>query len=582
MRYLSLRDRTGGVPVLTFMNVFALLCILCFIEIFCSNPVFAQSKDAAAEAARAHEKRLQEDELRRQRELEPRQQSPDVFLQPQTDSPATTVLESKTCFNIQHIKVQGVHAFNKKQIDVLIHPYLNQCLGLAEINRLIKSISNLYIAKGLVTSRAFLQPQNLADGTLDILVVEGQLETLESVEGSLTERQLRWAFPVKEGRLLNLRDLEQGLEQLNRLQQNRSELDIQPGSTTGASRALIRNNIASQIHTGAGFNNSGSEATGETLATAYVSWDNPFRINDNVFLNISDAISGEDPAKSRSYSLAYSIPYGYTLFSYSGSYFEYEQLVKGTSVDFLTSGSSANHSLNLDYMFYRGQRDKLALGLGFTRKQSKNYLEDVFLDTSSRVLYLWDFGPTYTRPLASGLFTTSVKWYRSVNWGDAKTKLVSAENDFQFNKYTLDSNLTLNFNLFDQQFSYQASAYLFYSPEAIIASEALSLGGRYSIRGVEGEGLFGYRGGYWRNQIALVHPFKFGGRMDIYAGVDVGQSDTPDNPDINNETLVGSAVGMIFSAAGVNLDIAYARALNVPDYLQGAEHGIYASLQANF
>jgi hemolysin activation/secretion protein len=582
MRCLSLRDRTGVVPVVTVMKVLALLGVLFFIQIFCSYPVFAQSNDAAAEAARAHEKRLQEDALRRQKELEARQQSPDVFLQPQIDVSDTDEPDNKTCFNIQHIQVQGVLAFDKKQIDGLIHPYLNQCLGLAEINRLIKSISNLYIAKGWVTSRAFLQPQNLADGTLDILVVEGQLETLESVEGSLTERQLRWAFPVEEGRLLNLRDLEQGLEQLNRLQQNRSELDIQPGSTTGASRALIRNNIASQIHIGAGFNNSGSEATGETLATAYVSWDNPFNSNDNVFLNVSDAISGEDPAKSRSYSMAYSVPYGYALFSYSGSYFEYEQLVKGVAVDFLTSGSSANHTLNLDYMLYRGQRDKLALGLGFTRKQSKNYLEDVFLDTSSRILYLWDFGPTYTRPLANGLFNTSVKWYRSVNWGDAKTELVSAENDFQFNKYTLDSNLTLNFNVFDQQFSYQTSAYLFYSPEAIIASEALSLGGRYSIRGVEGEGLFGYRGGYWRNQIALVHPFKFGGRMDIYAGVDVGQSDTPDNPDINNETLVGSAVGVVLSAAGVNLDIAYARALKVPDYLQGAEHGIYASLQANF
>lgn len=549
---------------------------------FTSLDISAQAPDPAAAAAREHEKRLQEEALRRQQQEQMQRQSPDIFLQPAPESDASETITNKTCFAITVINVQGVSAFSPQDIAAITDPYLHKCLGLAEINQIIKAISNLYIAKGLITSRAFLQPQNLADGTLDILVVEGKLESLEATQGALSERQLRWAFPAATGKLLNLRDLEQGLEQLNRLQQNRSELDIQPGNETGTSRVLIHNTLASAWHSGIGVNNSGSEATGETLATAYVSWDNPLDRNDNIFINLSDAVSGESPARSRSYSLAYSIPYGYALFSYSGSYFEYEQLVKGTAIDFLTSGTSTNHGLVMDYMVYRGQRDKLALGLGLTRKESKNYLEDVFLDTSSRVLYLWDFGPTYTRPLANGLFTTSLKWYRSVNWWDAKTEIVSAEDDFQFNKYTLDTSLSLNFLCLGQQFSYQSSAHIFYTPENIIASEALSLGGRYNIRGIEGDGLFGYRGGYWRNQLTLIKPFKFGGRMNIYAGIDLGQSDTPENPDVDNETLAGSAVGVVLSMAGVNVDIAYARALKIPDYLAGPEHGIYASLQTNF
>jgi len=273
------------------------------------------------------------------------------------------------------------------------------------------------------------------------------------------------------------------------------------------------------------------------------------------------------------------VPYGYTLVSYSGSYFEYQQLVEGSAVSFLTSGTSENHTINVDYMAYRGQRDKLGIGISLSRKQSKNYLEDVFLDTSSRVLYVWELGPSYTHHLSQGVMNTSLKWYRSVSWWDAKKEIVSAEDDFQFNKYSLDSSVSLNFNLAEQQFSYQSSLSLFYTPENIIASEGLSLGGRYTIRGMEGDGLFGYSGGFWRNQIAYIHPFKFGGHMNVYAGLDLGRVD--DRAAIQ-ESVAGSAVGVIFSAADINLDLAYARALKVPEYVLGPENAVYANLQINF
>lgn len=570
-RLCYLKDR---IPVLPSLVLLVLFC-----GAVLAQPARAQASDAAATAAREHERRLQEEALRRQQQEKAQQQTPDIFLQLPDAEAADSETQSKTCVDIQHIDVQGVSAFDAPRIQALVTPYLNQCLGLAQINQLIKAISNLYLAKGWVTSRAFLQPQNLADGRLEILVVEGKLEAIESSEGSLSERQLRWAFPAEEQGLVNLRDLEQGLEQLNRLQQNRSEMDIQPGAATGTSRILIRNQRATAWHYGAGSNNSGSEATGKNLATAYVSWDNATNSNDNLYLNFSDAFSGEGPAKSRSYALAYSVPYGYALLSYSGNYFEYQQLVEGDTVSFLTSGTSANHSLGLDYMAYRGQRDKLGLGIRFTRKQSKNYLEDVFLDTSSRVLYLWELGPSYTRHLSHGVLNTGLTWHRSVGWWDAKEEIVSAEDDFQFNKYTFDTSVSLNFNLAERQFSYQSSLSLFYAPDEIIASEGLSLGGRYSIRGMEGDGLFGYSGGYWRNQIAYIHPFKLGGRLDFYAGVDLGRVDDRESV---QESVAGSAVGMVLAVAGASLDIAYARALKLPDYVLGPEHAVYANLQINF
>lgn len=558
-----------------------LVCYVFTVALICPFNVYAQQANPAADAAKEHEKRLQQEELRRQEQLDSQRAISDVFLQPATESDKTTDTLDATCFDIKTINVTGVVSVDKLVIDGIADAYRNQCLGLARINQLIKDISNLYLAKGLVTSRAFLQPQNLADGVLEIWVVEGTLENVESANGSLSERQLQWAFPVEEGKVLNLRDLEQGLEQLNRLQQNKGELDIQPGSQTGRSRVIIRNPELSAWHFGGGLNNSGSKATGELLATAYLSWDNPANVNDNLYLSVSDAIDHDEYAKSKSYAVAYSLPLGYGLYSYSSSYFEYQQLVKGDAVDFITSGNSYNQSFTADYTVWRSQQAKLAVSSSLTRKQSRNYLADVFLDTSSRVLYIVDAGATYTRPLAQGIFRTTFQWYRSVDWFDAKTEIVTAENDYQFNKYTLDISLNTTFALFNKQFSYLSSAYLLYSPKVIIASEALSLGGRYSVRGIEGEGLTGYKGGYWRNEVGYATAL-LGGRLNTFLGVDVGQSDTPEIPDSNAEWLAGSVAGFRFSTQRISMDITYAQALHVPEFLRGDTHGLYAALQCNF
>jgi hemolysin activation/secretion protein len=294
-------------------------------------------------------------------------------------------LSEGSWFDVHTIAVEGVTQYPSHQIDALIRSYQQRCLSLNDINHLLKEITTQYISDGFITSRAFLQPQNLKSGQLTILVVEGTLEALVSAEGALQQRQLHWVFPGEIKGLLNLRDLEQGLEYLNRLQQNQAEMDIEPGAQPGESRVLVRNVMAGAFHGGAGINSSGSAATGEWLVSAWFSWDNPTTSNDNLYLSISDAVDGPDQSKSRSLSLAYSVPYDYGLYSYSASYFEYQQLVQGAAVDFLTSGSSLNHTLNADYTLLRRQRDKVSLSSSITRKQSKNFLEDVFLETSGSI-----------------------------------------------------------------------------------------------------------------------------------------------------------------------------------------------------
>lgn len=543
----------------------------------------AQSLNPAEAAARQHEQRLLQEQQRLQDQQQSRQPSVDIFLQkdlaPETDEAA---LASGRCFDIHTIKLEGVTRYSDKVTRTWTDPFVNQCLDLNAINDLLKVISNHYLGDGYITSRAFLQPQSLGEGSLVILVIEGRLESFRSVDDSLSRRQLYSAFPADDGDLLSLRDLEQGLEQLNRLQQNRAEMDIEPGVNQGTSTVAVRNTSGGRFHGGAGVNNSGSEATGEWMLSTWLSIDNPTASNDNIYLSFSEALDSPDRAESRSYAASYSIPHGYWLLGYNTNYFEYQQLVKGSAVDFVTSGTSFNQTLSADYTLLRRQKDKLAISSSLTRKESKNYLEDVFLETSSRVLYLVDLGAIYTRPMPRGTFRGVFKWYRSVDWFDATTKVVNAEDDFQFDKYTLDLSINTAIHALGFPLFYSSSVHFFYAPEEIITSEALSIGGRYTVRGVEGESLFGYRGGYWRNEFTHTTWFQNSGRLDWFIGLDAGISDTPWQEDKSSDWVAGGATGFRYMNGNFSMDAAWSQAIQTPDYLTGDKNALYAAVQISF
>lgn len=102
------------------------------------------------------------------------------------------------CFAIKTIELTGADALSESERHALVQPYIGQCLGVPQLNEVLKVITDRYLAKGLVTSRAYLPQQDLSSGVLKIQVVEGRLEGLKGEQGSgITDRQLAMSFPGK-------------------------------------------------------------------------------------------------------------------------------------------------------------------------------------------------------------------------------------------------------------------------------------------------------------------------------------------------------------------------------------------------
>ncbi|WP_164711245.1 ShlB/FhaC/HecB family hemolysin secretion/activation protein, partial [Pseudomonas viridiflava] len=93
-----------------------------------------------------------------------------------------------------------------------------------------------YIEKGLVTTRAYLPQQDLSKGDLQVLVIEGKLENLRgAADSGLSARELAMTFPGQEGTMVNLREIEQMVDQLNRLPSNQTQMELTPGKAVGGS-----------------------------------------------------------------------------------------------------------------------------------------------------------------------------------------------------------------------------------------------------------------------------------------------------------------------------------------------------------
>ncbi len=534
-----------------------------------------------------HEKRIKEANDRIKDQLAPLHERPDVYLQEKASATSPNDIDkSGICFQVDDINLAGVTQIPKADVELMLIRYMGQCIGLPQINLLVEEISNLYIELGFVTTRAYIAPQDLSDGSLELQVIEGTIEGITSIDGSLNTKQLKLAIPKHKQSILNIRDIEQGLENLNQLRSNNVTVGLNPGAQQGGTVVAITNQASPWWHGGIGISNTGTESTGEYVLDANVVLDNLVGINDMTTIALSHNVGHHElpQALSRSISASYNVPYHYWNFSFNTSYYEYEQSVIGSTVDFLTHGSSFNSSLMATNTIYRGQSDKVGVSLSFSRKESKNFIEDVFLDTSSRTIYVWKLATTYSKSTSFGQLSAGLSVDHSVPWFGAKQELAEAEDDFQFTKYQLNLGFSSQFNLLEQNVIYSGHFEYLHSPEVILASEGISIGSRYSVRGFSEGGLFGYRGGYLRNDISL--PFQLSwptpASLVLQLGADIGATNLPEYEEYKRSWIAGSQIGLSYATALFNINFSYAKPLRVPDFLEQNQQQIDGSIRFNF
>lgn len=528
---------------------------------------------------RQQQEQLQREEQQRRdallREQDPARRLPGTVDIGGPTLPAT-LPDDGTCFTLQRIELEGAVHLDAAEQARLTQPFLGQCVGLNGIRDLMRAITNRYVEMGLVTSRVYIPQQDMGKGLLKLLVLEGKVG-----EVSLSDTQagvdLASAFPGLSGRVLNIRDIEQGLDQINRLGSNSATMELQPSHEPGLTNVVIQNAPRDRVNSGFSIDNYGSPSTGDLRGTLNLSVDNLYGVNDAWFASFTRNLDAHPRSRlSESFMIGANYPYGYWNFSANVSKSAYASTVRTFTQQFRSSGNTETVALSAQRVLMRGQTSKLTLNTGIAHKDSRNYIEGSLLTSSSPKLTDFSLGLTTVFSAGAGTFTIDTSLNKGLKaFGvealpGAGTSNVPTPTGVRYNA-GISYFRPLRLGTLDATWS--SSLQMQTSPHHLYGSEQMSIGGLYTVRGFDGTSASGERGAYWRNDLAITFApaadpltAKWFGRLQTYVAIDTGRI-------VGREgQLTGSLAGMVLGmrtvGGKIGLDIAYGEPLRASTSIQ--------------
>ncbi|WP_338724346.1 ShlB/FhaC/HecB family hemolysin secretion/activation protein [Pseudomonas tolaasii] len=556
--------------------------LLCTFLLVClsQNSAVAAPTPGDQDLIRDRQNRLLEEQQRRLEELK---DLPGKEAKPQ--APATPA--DTRCFPIKDIQLQGADSLPAPDRERLLKPYVGQCLGVSQLNDLLKTLTDYYIAKGRVTSRAYLPQQDLSTGHLQVLVVEGKLEALKSAEGSsVTDRELAMAFPGKVGEALNLREVEQLVDQLNRLPSKQAQMELTPGSQIGGSDVVVKNTPQKPWRASLSRNNDGQKSTGEQQWGAGLEWDSPLGLADQLVLRGGHDGVSDHQKTSKNSMLYYNVPWGWWNFSYTYSESDYRALGYADTFKFKQSGDNQNHQFRAERVVHRDDVSKTSINAGVAHLRTNNYINDERLGVSSQRLSELQLGVNHGRRIGNSFVNLDLGMQNGIGAFDAQAnderdKNGNRQPSARYRKYTATVSYLQPFTLWGESFSFSSLATGQHSEDILFSPQRMSLGGSASVRGFKDQQLTGDSGGYWRNDVRWARPVTWAWMRPAFA--EYGASVGYDQGVISNGRYNGDVHGRVSSnslelfARGkyVSSSVTFAHSLERPAVMSEREAPIY-------
>lgn len=264
-----------------------------------SLAILAAFSFQAALADTIEESESRRQEMRRRQQEQQLQREVDVRLddtRQSTLTPSAAKSVESPCFPIHTVTLTGDAAdrfqFALKKALKETGFQSGQCLGVQGINRIMVAAQNAVIGRGYTTTRILAAPQDLNSGTLELTVLPGKVRSVrtDTSHNDQTRAARIAAFqneiPLKGGDILNLRRIEQGLENLKRVPTAEADIQIVPADTPDESDIIVawRQRLL-PYRLSLGVDDSGSKTTGKYQGSLTFSADNPFGLSDLFYLS---------------------------------------------------------------------------------------------------------------------------------------------------------------------------------------------------------------------------------------------------------------------------------------------------------
>ena len=517
--------------------------------------------------------------------LQEEQRAFDVLSQ----TPVSTVVSANTqqiagddsvSFFVDTVTLEGAELLDVFDMYHLTKPYEDKEVSLEDINTLVRDVTQHYIERGYVTTRVYIVPQSLKSGQLKLRILEGVLEDIV-FEGTASETF--FAFPFMKRRPFKITDIDQGLEQLNRLNYHNAVLKIVPSTqNVGSGIAVIEDRKGHPGSASLRYDTYSNQEMDTAPASLDVVRENVLSVNDQWRLSYYQRLKSREQFNN-SFSVDVSIPFGYFTSEVSYSKYDYSTLIQGLNSSYLSSGSTETGKVFLDMVMFRHKTGKTRIGMGVQTKDSVTYLEDVKSDVKSQKLVIFQsrFQHDFRVPL--GNFSGTVTYHQGTKRLGAKLDgdiSVSAEHA-QYKKVVLDGYWSKSFVEPVGVVSFKSSLKAQYANQVLYSSERLSIGGYSSVRGVT-QTFQGDNGFYLRNEMSIPEIMFYPQYATIFFAADVGAAWKQGGQFVHGSdwrgVMSGAAVGLRWAKGSFSSELTYGWPTRLSGDFEPQDPVTYASL----
>jgi hemolysin activation/secretion protein len=479
---------------------------------------------------------------------------------------------------------------------------IGRCVGLDGVSLLGKRAQDALLEAGWVTTRALIAPQNLTSGKLIITIVPGTvLSIVLAPDGQAKPSALSSALPMRPGDMLNLRDVEQALENFKRLPTVEADIQITPSQEAadelGQSDLLLSIVQQKQVRLSASLDDGGSKGTGKYQGNATVSLDNILSLNDTMYLTLGHDLGGANGAPpslnsdanrngTRANTVHYSMPWGYWTLGATASRSRYFQTVAGLTTDYRYSGNSASNEISVGRIVHRNATGKTSVTLKAWQRESQNFIDDTEVQVQRRLVSGWELGLNH-KDIIGGVTVGATVNFKRAN-GDfgnlAAPEEAFGEGSSLFELFNWELNLSSPLKVLflpeRQRLRWNAVARGQNPSMALTPQDRFSIGGRYSVRGYDGEmALSGERGWLVRNELS----WGLGASShEVYLGIDQGDVSGPSTQNLVGRYLSGAVIGLRGSWANVQYELFVGAPITRPERFNTASSTTGFSLNYSY
>ena len=329
-----------------------MLCLASFLPALLVFP--AQAQVIPPDAGRV----LQEtQQLAQPRPAAPSALPPIQAPTPSKPPPPAPAGEAKV--NVTHFTFVGNDSLSQEILQAAVEKWANRALNFGELMQAVEAVEARYKAAGYFLAQAYLPPQKIRDGAIEIAVAEGRLgETrLEGESRINSEVIFKYLDRLPKGKAVTMAGVERQILLINELAGGHAALDLQAGEASGSTDIVLTQTTEALMTGRLDVSNHGSPSTGEKRIGLSLTGNSPLNLGDRLSANILTTETGN----LASYSLRYELPVGGEGWRLTGAASLAEYSLGGNFAALGASGQARSLRLGAAYPLLRSRAANLKL-----------------------------------------------------------------------------------------------------------------------------------------------------------------------------------------------------------------------------